>query len=294
MQTRGDRRRTLLALAEYYVYKEVWVHSTGRWLWLMQDLAGPALVEGRVPAGALGNLEFLEASTGRTIEVSVDRAGSFRSFVPEGSYTLRHGNERASLTALPGGTYRIDLRPGRALDFPVASQTDRNGEVLIQLNATGDGRHTFAIRTDNLAVDQSPKDLTLAPANQSRSCGRASCSRPPDRGSRSWFPTTILPSAKNWWRTPMTLGRMSILALAAAVAAIPLTRPTYEVLYTGEPIHVDGKLDEPAWAAAPPWEPSSTIATARPAPSRPKPRSSTTTGFSISPFATPTRTSGPP
>ena len=24
-----------------YVYKEVWVHSTGRWLWLMQDLLGP-------------------------------------------------------------------------------------------------------------------------------------------------------------------------------------------------------------------------------------------------------------
>jgi hypothetical protein len=49
----------------------------------------------------------------------------------------------------------------------------------------------------------------------------------------------------------MTLGRISFLTLAAAVAATPLTRPSYEVLYTGQPIHVDGKLDEPAWAAVP-------------------------------------------
>ena len=163
METRGSNDAPYWPSQNCYVYKEVWVHSTGRWLWLMQDLAGPALVEGRVPAGAAAKVEFVEPSTGRVLPVDADLSGSFRSFVPEGNYSIRSGIRQVSLTALPGGTYVVDLRPGRSVDFALAAETARNGEVTIRLTATGDGRHTFALRADNLELDPSAKELMLAP-----------------------------------------------------------------------------------------------------------------------------------
>src|ERR1035437_2871325 len=163
METRGSNDAPYWPSQNCYVYKEVWVHSTGRWLWLMQDLAGPALVEGRVRPGAAKKVEFADSATGRVLSVVADQSGSFRSFVPEGNYTIRSGSEHTSLTALPGGRYRVDLRPGHVLDFSMTAQTDRNGEVTIRLAASGDGRHTFAVRVDNLEVDQSPRELILAP-----------------------------------------------------------------------------------------------------------------------------------
>jgi hypothetical protein len=41
MQSRGDTDLPYWPQANMYVYKEVWVHSSARWLWLMEDLLGP-------------------------------------------------------------------------------------------------------------------------------------------------------------------------------------------------------------------------------------------------------------
>ena len=41
MQSRGDSDLPYWPAQNMYVYKEVWVHSTSRWLWLMEDLIGP-------------------------------------------------------------------------------------------------------------------------------------------------------------------------------------------------------------------------------------------------------------
>jgi len=40
MQSRGDSDLPYWPSQNMYVYKEVWVHSTSRWLWLMTDLLG--------------------------------------------------------------------------------------------------------------------------------------------------------------------------------------------------------------------------------------------------------------
>jgi hypothetical protein len=42
MQSRGDSDLPYWSSQNMYVYKEVWVHSTGRWIWLMEDLLGAA------------------------------------------------------------------------------------------------------------------------------------------------------------------------------------------------------------------------------------------------------------
>jgi hypothetical protein len=40
MQSRGTSDLPYWPVQNMYVWKEVWVHSTSRWLWLMEDLLG--------------------------------------------------------------------------------------------------------------------------------------------------------------------------------------------------------------------------------------------------------------
>lgn len=162
METRGAADAPYWPSQNCYVYKEVWVHSVARWLWLMQDLTGPALVEGHTAPG-IGGVEFTEAATGRVIPATADRSGSFRIFLPDGVYRVRSGEGRTSLTALAGGTYDLDLRPGRSSEFTIAAETARNGEVTIRVTASGAGRHTFAVRAGNLQVDAAAKETMLTP-----------------------------------------------------------------------------------------------------------------------------------
>lgn len=163
MQTRGNRDAPYWPAQNCYVYKEVWGHPVGRWFWLMRDLAGPALVEGRVALGAAAKkVEFVETATGRSFDAEAARGG-FRAFIPEGKYTVRSGSQRLSLTALPGGAYHIDLRPGRDVNFEITAGPAGAGEVTIRVTAAGEGDHNFSLRADNLALDQPLKELTLKP-----------------------------------------------------------------------------------------------------------------------------------
>ncbi len=163
MQTRHAGDVPYWPSQNMYVYKEVWVHPSARWLWLMEDLSGPALVEGRVAPGAGRQVEFAEEGTGRIIGIDTGVDGRFRTFVPEGEYAIRYGDAKTGITALSGGTHLVDLRPGRSVDFTVTAETADNGEVRILLTASGDGTHTFEIRGDNLDVDESSKRVELHP-----------------------------------------------------------------------------------------------------------------------------------
>jgi hypothetical protein len=59
MQSRGVTDLPYWSSQNMYVYKEVWVHSTGRWIWMMQDLLGAmptaARAEFRVASTAAAN-----------------------------------------------------------------------------------------------------------------------------------------------------------------------------------------------------------------------------------------------
>jgi hypothetical protein len=130
----------------------------GRWIWLMRDLAGPAVVEGQ--AGSA--IEFKEATFGQPIEVTPNLVtGRFRVALPEGKYIVRSGGAEQTRIFLPGGTYNLDLRPSRGLDFEVSRSTSSTGEVSIKVSARGNGSHRFTVRTDNLTVSDADKELTL-------------------------------------------------------------------------------------------------------------------------------------
>ena len=99
MQSRGVSDLPYWPSQNTYVFKEVWVHSTSRWLWMMSDMLAPVAAS-----------------------------------VPE-------------------------TPPGLSVSHSVA----RNGEVTIRLEVRGEGRRTFAVRTDNLAVRGASKTVTLRP-----------------------------------------------------------------------------------------------------------------------------------
>ncbi len=147
-----------------WTYKEVWVHSTARWLYLMQDISRPAFVEGLVKPAADEPVEFREETTGQVTTVTADLVrGVFRATLPEGRYTVRQGDRRVSLTLLPGGAHSVDLRPECVLDFKVAAEAQGRDELTLRVSAEGGGRHTFALRVDNLHVEHLEQTVELQP-----------------------------------------------------------------------------------------------------------------------------------
>jgi hypothetical protein len=158
LQTRGDHDVPYWPVQSTWTYKEVWVHPVARWLWLMRDLAGPALVEGQADSP----VEFIATGSGpNTVIKANPKHGQFRVMLPEGKYTLRcHGEEQARIF-LPAGTYHLDLRPGQALDFEITKLSSGDREVRIRLSARGEGSHRFNVRADNLTLPDAQKQLLL-------------------------------------------------------------------------------------------------------------------------------------
>ena len=163
VMTRGNRDLPYWPSQNTYVYKEVWVHSSARWFWLMRDLSGPALVEGRVPPGSGNTVTFEHELSGETYSVDSDFArGSFRSFLPEGRYRVRWSGHQTEIALLPGGTHTIDFRPGHFVHFKLQAEPSGNEEIRLQLTAEGVGRHRFTVRTHNLVPAQSAQEVDLA------------------------------------------------------------------------------------------------------------------------------------
>jgi len=168
MMTRGNADAPYWPSQNGFVYKEVWVHPSARWLWIMQDVAGPALVEGRVRPGS-GAVNFRHIRTGHTTSVTPDPArGSFRTFLPEGQYEVIGDGQQRMLSLLPGGTYDLQLRPSQRLDLQLTTDVQRDGSVVVRLSATGSGKHSFTLLADALSVEQPTKEIRL----ESGSVGR--------------------------------------------------------------------------------------------------------------------------
>jgi hypothetical protein len=135
MQSRGVTDLPYWPSANMYVYKEVWVHSTSRWLWLMEDLLGglPVQVSAR-------RLEFQVSSTTAsngevTIRVTASGAG-------EHTFAVRSENlvgVGASKTiAMPAGspvTVEWKARPTSA-DAPWVAVVVADGDVSRRRDVT--------------------------------------------------------------------------------------------------------------------------------------------------------------
>jgi len=160
IETRANNDEPYWPVQNCFNYKEVWVHPAARWFWLMEDLAGPALVEGVAPA-AREPVEFRPATGSGTAVMPDLVTGRFRAWLPQGRYTVSQSGVHEALALLPGGTRFVDLR--RAVDFQLSSEKGSGGTVTLRLTAEGAGRHTFTLRTFNLDVRDPEKAIVLEP-----------------------------------------------------------------------------------------------------------------------------------
>ena len=146
-----------------WTYKEVWTQPVGQWTWLMDDISVPATVRGTSSNASHEPIEFQEQKSGRLTTATPSPDGKFNIHLPEGHYDVRQGSAHTSVTVLPGGFYNVDLRSDRVLDFKVTSQDLGHDDVILRVSAEGAGRHTFALRIDNLTLSEPGKqdvDLT--------------------------------------------------------------------------------------------------------------------------------------
>jgi hypothetical protein len=163
IQTRGNGDEPYWPTENCHNWKEVWVLPVTRWLWLMRDLAGPAAVTGVAEAGD-GRVELRDLRSGFRRTLQADSAsGRFAGSVPEGEYEVTAGEAVRRITLLPGGTYYLDLQPGRNLDLRVTAETRAGGAVVIKAALRGSGVHTVSVRADNLTVTQPGQRLDLKP-----------------------------------------------------------------------------------------------------------------------------------
>jgi hypothetical protein len=141
-------------------WKEVWVNPTGRWIWLMKNLSGPATVIGT--ASDRSPVVFQNRSIGATYRLSPDPVTlAYKGTLPEGVYEVTSGKEKQTRTFLPGGSYSLDLRAGQGLGLELAADTSADGRVTIQAVISGTGMHTLAIRAANLSIEQPSRTVRL-------------------------------------------------------------------------------------------------------------------------------------
>ena len=151
IETRGTADTPYWPAQICWTYKEVWTQPVGEWIWLMDDLSGPAVVEGVADSTRRSPVQLVDEKTGRVRTAAWERtAGHFRAVVPQGRYTIRQGAEHSSLLALSAGSFRVDLRKGKAVNVTAQVQTAGPQEVVVQVEAEGSGPHRFTLRADNL------------------------------------------------------------------------------------------------------------------------------------------------
>jgi hypothetical protein len=134
----------------------------------MRDLNGPAVVRGIADKNNHQLVEFRDLHSDFTKTVT-SSDGAFRALLPQGHYTVRQGDTRATVTALSGGTYDVDLRRDKAIDYTVTTETEAPDNILLRVAAHGIGSHTFSIRADNIELKEAAQrtvNLTSGNANE--------------------------------------------------------------------------------------------------------------------------------
>jgi len=157
IQTKGENDAPYWPVQAMWTYKEVWGHPVTNWIWLLKDIEGPAIVEGR----ATGDVIFKEIDTKDVIKISSDKTGHFKTTVPEGEYMIISNGGEQKQTFLASTSYHLECRRGFLLSYQISKEVSAKGVVTIKLTAQGNGIHHFSIRTDNLTIAPASKTLKL-------------------------------------------------------------------------------------------------------------------------------------
>jgi len=160
IQSKGDDDAPYWPVQAMWTYKEIWVHPVTRWVWLLKDLAGPAIVEGVTDSEVrLTPVVGPGGMAGQGNEPTIIQPGHFSLRLPEGNYRTGDGQVRSFL---PGGKYFLDLRADKVVDMDV-SQQRKGDEVVIRVSVRGQGVHRLTVKADNLSGLGGLKEVMLKP-----------------------------------------------------------------------------------------------------------------------------------
>ena len=167
IQTKGSEDQPYWPSANCYNYKEVWVHPSARWLWIMSDLAGSAIVSGQTEPNSPFSVEFEEMGTHQRYLVKPDgKTGQFVTRLPEGNYLAHHEDRQRAITILPAARYHVDLQ--NLIDFSVSKESAADGRITIRIKADGEGSHRFNLRAYNLTLDRTEQTVKLSPISSKK------------------------------------------------------------------------------------------------------------------------------
>jgi hypothetical protein len=158
IQTKKNKDVPYWSTANCYNHKEVWVHPSARWLSLLDDLDGPAMVDGIGFPGL--SARFVGQVGGLTVDpYPVNADGAFKTKLPAGQYDYISGSTTQSVTVLPGQTCQVDAR--KFVNYTMTSETVSPGVIKIRMQVHGSGPVDFAFRTENLELNSAPQTLDL-------------------------------------------------------------------------------------------------------------------------------------
>jgi hypothetical protein len=162
IQTRGDNDIPYWPVQSTWTYKEIWVHPVTQWIWLMSDLEGPPIIEGKADK----TVEFGNTASGQLTIATPDASGKFRIMLPEGKYLVKSNGFEQTSTFLPSEIYNIDLQQTGTINFEVSKSDSGKDEVIISAIIKGNGVHQLTLRTDNLAVKRISGKINLKPGEK--------------------------------------------------------------------------------------------------------------------------------
>jgi hypothetical protein len=164
IETKDENDAPYWPVQSMWTYKEIWGHPVTNWIWLLKDIGGPAMVDGRASTSVI----FKEVDSKTVITVFPDkRTGRFKTTIPEGRYIVTSDGTTQTQTFLPGAFYHLECRLSFSLNYRITHRVSADGEVTITLTALGSGGHHFNIRTDNLKIIDNLKTIMLKPGSSS-------------------------------------------------------------------------------------------------------------------------------
>lgn len=152
IDTHGAKDEPYWPVQNCYNSKEVWVHPSYRWLWIMEDLYGRARITGKVLSESMEPLTVIHLGTKQKLQLyDAGFNGYINESLPAGEYRFEWGNCWRECTLLPGREYDLQalLRPQIELHFESSSEHDIVLTAVITSGYTVD----FELRTFNLALD---------------------------------------------------------------------------------------------------------------------------------------------
>jgi hypothetical protein len=130
-------------------YKEVWMHSALRWIWIAADAYGPALVDAYLPYAKGEKLIFTNTLSGQAYVFEPEyRTGKVSCSVPAGHYEISYRGITVNKTFIAAKRYEMDALISYNTEYEV-----KDGMVSISVSIRGEGEVMLSVRSSNIELD---------------------------------------------------------------------------------------------------------------------------------------------